>query len=66
MATIGRRAAVLQLPIGLRLTGTLAWLGWLGLHIFTLVGRRNRLSTLSNLAWRYVRWPRGVKVIVGS
>ncbi len=66
MATIGRRAAVLQLPIGVRLTGTLAWLGWLGLHIFTLVGRRNRLSTLSNLAWRYVRWPRGVKVIVGS
>lgn len=66
MATIGRRAAVLQLPIGLRMTGTLAWLGWLGLHIIELMGPRNRLSTMINFAWRYVRWPRGVKVILGG
>lgn len=66
MATIGRRAAVVQFPAGRALTGTLAWLAWLALHITALMGRHNRLSTMSNLAWRYVRWPRGVKVIVGS
>jgi NADH dehydrogenase len=64
MATIGRRAAVLQLPVGLRVTGTLAWLGWLGLHIFSLLGNRNRASALLNLTARYLSWPSGL--IVGD
>ncbi len=66
MATIGRRSAVVQLPRGLRVRGTLAWLAWLALHLITLLGNRNRLSALLNLSWRYVSWGRGGGVIVGD
>ncbi len=66
MATVGRRSAVVQLPHGLRVRGTLAWLAWLGLHLVTLLGGRNRLSALLNLSWRYVSWGRGGGVIVGE
>ena len=66
MATIGRNAAVVALPVGVRLTGVLAWLAWLGLHIVMLLGNRNRLSTMLNLSWRYLAWPSGSGVIVGD
>lgn len=66
MATIGRRAAVVELPRGVRLKGTVAWLAWLGLHVVTLLGSRNRISALLNLSWRYVAWPRGSGIIVGD
>ncbi|HEY8547616.1 MAG TPA: NAD(P)/FAD-dependent oxidoreductase, partial [Acidimicrobiales bacterium] len=55
MATIGRRAAVAELPGGIRLRGTLAWLAWLFLHLLYLAGLRNRASVLLNWAWAYVR-----------
>jgi NADH:ubiquinone reductase (H+-translocating) len=57
MATVGRRAALVQLPSGIRVTGTLAWLAWLSLHIVMLLGGRNRASALVNLSARYVLWP---------
>jgi NADH:ubiquinone reductase (H+-translocating) len=66
MATIGRRSAVVQLPRGLRVTGTLAWLAWLGLHLVYLLGNRNRVTTLINLSWRYIAWGHGGGVIVGD
>ncbi|HYB85967.1 MAG TPA: NAD(P)/FAD-dependent oxidoreductase [Streptosporangiaceae bacterium] len=66
MATVGRRSAVVQLPHGVRVRGTLAWLAWLGLHLVTLLGGRNRLSALINLSWRYVSWGHGGGVIVGD
>jgi NADH:ubiquinone reductase (H+-translocating) len=66
MATIGRQAAVVQLARGERITGTLAWFAWLGLHLFYLLGYRNRVSTLINLSWRYVAWGHGGGVIVGD
>lgn len=66
MATIGRRAAVVELPFGIHFTGTPAWLTWLGLHIVTLLGGRNRASALLNLSWRYLAWPSGSGVIVGD
>jgi NADH dehydrogenase len=66
MAAIGRRAAVVQLPNGIKLTGTLAWLAWLGLHIVYLLGNRNRASALLNLATRYLFWPNAAGVIVGD
>ena len=66
MATIGRRSAIVQLPQGLRFTGTLAWLAWLGLHLVYLLGGRNRVSTLINLSWRYLAWGHGGGVIVGD
>jgi NADH dehydrogenase len=65
-ATIGRRSAVIELAKGPDLTGTLAWLGWLGLHLFYLLGGRNRVSALINLSWRYLTWSHGGTVIVGD
>jgi NADH:ubiquinone reductase (H+-translocating) len=65
-ATIGRRSAVIELAHGPDFTGTLAWLGWLGLHLFYLLGGRNRVSALINLAWRYMTWGHGGTVIVGD
>jgi NADH:quinone reductase (non-electrogenic) len=65
MATIGRGDAVLEMPIGLKLTGVLAWLGWIVLHLFYLLGGRNRVQTLINLGARYVG-PRRSNAIVGD
>ncbi|HEY5988869.1 MAG TPA: NAD(P)/FAD-dependent oxidoreductase [Streptosporangiaceae bacterium] len=66
MATIGRRSAVVQLPRGVRIKGTLAWFAWLGLHLITLLGNRNRLSALLNLSYRYLAWAHGGGIIVGD
>jgi NADH:ubiquinone reductase (H+-translocating) len=66
MATIGRRSAVVELPGGVRFTGTLAWLAWLGLHLLYLLGGRNRVTTFINLSWRYLAWGHGGGVIVGD
>ena len=66
MATIGRRSAVVQLPRRIRVRGTLAWLAWLALHLITLLGTRNRISTLLNLSYRYVTWAHGGGLIVGD
>jgi NADH dehydrogenase len=66
MATIGRRSAVVQLARGARITGTLAWLAWLALHLVYLLGNRNRIATLINLSWRYIAWGHGGGVIVGD
>ncbi len=66
MATIGRRSAVVELAHGTRITGTLAWFAWLGLHLVYLLGNRNRVATLINLSWRYIAWGHGGGVIVGD
>jgi NADH:ubiquinone reductase (H+-translocating) len=65
-ATIGRRSAVIQLAKGPDLRGTLAWLGWLVLHLWYLLGGRNRVSAIVNLSWRYLTWGHGGTVIVGD
>jgi NADH dehydrogenase len=65
MATIGRGAAVLEMPIGIRLKGVLAWVGWIALHIAYLLGGRNRVQTLINLGARYFG-PRRSNAIVGD
>jgi NADH dehydrogenase len=66
MATIGSRSAVVQLAQGVRFTGTIAWFAWLGLHLFFLLGNRNRISALINWSWRYLSWRRGGGIIVGD
>lgn len=63
MATIGRNAAVAR--FGGRLhTGFTAWLIWLVIHIFFLIGFRNRLSVLINWAWNYIFFERAVRLIL--
>jgi len=66
MATIGRRSAVAELPLGIRFGGTLGWLSWLGLHLVFLIGFRNRAVVLLNWAWNYLRWDHGNRVILSD
>ena len=61
MATIGRRRAVVEMPNGIKLHGTIAWLAWLGLHVFYLAGGRNRVSVMADWFWNYISWGIGPK-----
>lgn len=58
MATVGRRRAVVETPGGRSLSGTVAWLAWLVLHVFYLAGGRNRVSVVADWMWNYVMWGR--------
>jgi NADH dehydrogenase len=62
LATIGRSRAVADLPYG-QLTGRLAWWFWLLLHIFYLIGFRNRLSVMVQWGYSYFTYQRGVRLI---
>jgi len=63
MATIGRHDAVAEIPGGIRLTGTVGWLAWLGLHLLYLIGFRNRANVLVNWTWNYLTYDRGSRII---
>lgn len=63
MATIGRNQAVAWLG-PLKLHGFLAWLAWLVVHIFQLIGFRNRLLVMINWAWDYFFYDRAVRLII--
>jgi NADH dehydrogenase len=63
MATIGRNAAVASIA-GLHLTGFVAWVTWAFVHIYYLIGFRNRLAALMSWAWNYLRWDHPIRIIV--
>lgn len=65
MATIGRNAAIADVQ-GVKLTGWLAWMAWLVLHLFFLIGFRNRLAALFNWTWMYFTYQRGARLITGK
>jgi NADH dehydrogenase len=62
LATIGRNAAVARIW-GLSFSGFIAWAIWVGLHIFRLIGFRNRLVVLINWAWDYFFYETQVRLI---
>jgi NADH dehydrogenase len=62
LATIGRRRAVLQRG-GVRLAGFVAWLLWLVVHIYFLVGFKNRMIVVMNWLWSYLTFSRGARLI---
>ena len=62
LATIGRNAAVARIW-GLSFSGFIAWVIWVGLHIYRLIGFRNRLLVLINWAWDYVFYENQVRLI---
>ena len=62
MATIGRAAAVAVVG-RFRLSGLIAWLAWLFVHIAFLIGFRNRFLVLFQWAWAYITWQRGARLI---
>jgi NADH dehydrogenase len=65
VATIGRGSAVVDIgPV--RTSGWLAWVFWLFLHIFFLIGFRNRLAVLGEWAWAYVTYQRRIRLITGG
>jgi NADH:ubiquinone reductase (H+-translocating) len=64
MATIGRAAAVAELPSGLRFRGFTAWLAWLFLHLIYLIGFRNRMSVMLNWMYNYFTYDRSARLIV--
>lgn len=65
MATIGRSRAVAQLKSA-QLSGWLAWMAWLAVHIWYLVGFRNRLLVFFDWAWSYMTYRRGARLITGG
>ena len=64
LATIGRKSAVLDFG-WLRLSGWLAWLLWGAVHIFFLIGFRNRVLVTLNWLWAYLTRERGARLITG-
>jgi NADH dehydrogenase len=62
LATIGRARAVADLP-RVSFSGWLAWVAWLTIHIFYLIGFRNRVFVFFSWAWHYVTFRRGARLI---
>ena len=65
LATIGRAAAIAQFR-KLHISGYFAWLAWLFVHIFFLIGFRNRLIVMIQWAWSYLTYERGARLITGD
>jgi len=65
MATIGRRAAVADVH-GLKLRGTFGWVAWLLVHIYYLIGFRNRAVVLGSWSWNYLKHDRPIRLILRS
>lgn len=65
LATIGRAAAIAQFG-KLHISGYFAWLAWLFVHIFFLIGFRNRMIVLIQWAWSYLTYERGARLITGD
>ncbi len=63
MATIGRSRAIVEIG-RLRFSGWFAWVAWLVVHIYFLVGFKNRLLVVLHWAWSYVTFRRGARLIV--
>ena len=69
MATIGRKAAVavkIEWPFKAHWSGFMAWMMWLMVHVFFLIGFRNRLSVFRQWAWTYLTLRDGARLITGS
>jgi NADH dehydrogenase len=68
MATIGRMDAVAKVewPFKAHMSGFPAWVTWLTVHIFFLIGFRNRLSVFAAWIWTYFTFTRGARLITGD
>ena len=62
LATVGRNAAVARI-FGLSFSGLIAWLIWVGLHIYRIIGFRNRIAVMFNWAWDYFFYENQVRLI---
>ena len=64
MATIGRSRAIAEMG-KFKLSGWMAWLGWLVVHLFFLITFRNRVAVMLNWMWSYLSYQRGARLITG-
>jgi NADH dehydrogenase len=64
MAIVGRNAAVAALRGGLALKGWLGWWAWLLVHLYFLIGFRNRIAAMIGWAWNYLFYDRPIRLIV--
>lgn len=62
MATIGRKLAVMEFK-GIKARGTFAWLAWLLVHIYYLIGFKNRMFVMMQWTWSYITFNRGARLI---
>ena len=63
MATIGRNLAVADLPFG-KLHGFFAWALWSFVHLFMIVGVKNRLSIFMNWSWNYFTYDQSLRLLI--
>ncbi|HEX6798004.1 MAG TPA: hypothetical protein VF116_09865, partial [Ktedonobacterales bacterium] len=65
LSTVGRLYALADIR-GLRAAGFLAWVLWVGVHIFFLIGFRNRFVVMFQWAWAFLTYQRGARLITGD
>jgi len=65
LATIGRKSAVAQVG-NIKFSGLSAWLFWLFVHVYFLIGFRNRLMVMTDWAWAYFTFERNARLVVGT
>lgn len=63
MATIGRHRAILE-AFGIKLSGILAWIGWMALHLMILVSFRSKIIVFTNWMWNYITYQRHIRLII--
>ena len=65
MATIGRSRAICQSK-GIKMTGFTAWLAWMFIHVYYLVGFTNRFGIIIKWTWNYITFRKSARLIIGK
>lgn len=64
LATVGRNKAVADFPIKIKFSGFIGWFIWMTVHLYSIVGFRNKLIVLANWIWNYLNYDRGIRLII--
>jgi NADH dehydrogenase len=64
LATVGRNKAVADLPVKIKFSGFVGWFIWMTVHLYSIVGFRNKVIVLANWMWNYIRYDRGIRLII--
>ena len=64
LATVGRHKAVADLPIKIKFSGFVGWFIWMTVHLYSIVGFRNKVIVLANWIWNYMNYDRGIRLII--
>ena len=63
MATVGRNIALVELP-GFRFSGFLAWFVWMFVHLFSIIGIKNKMLIFVNWAWNYLTYDQSLRLLI--